>query len=177
MPEKIRQHPTVDFDATALLLHKSPMKFKFNFDLANHATGAFSANVDIGELDNETVNPVGKPLGLFYVKTGKMSSGTISITGNKTIANAKISMLYDDLHLVPLKAGPDGDLKKKRVSGWIGNILFIKNSNPKDGEIIRRPEYNFVRKPGANFFSLLWNTTLKGILLTFGIPVKLVIKE
>lgn len=175
MPEKIGRHPVTNFSVNTLFMHRVPTKISINFDMAHQKTGAFNMDVEMAGLENETINDPAKALGMFYVKTGKMQSGKIHIDGNNLSANANMAMLYNDLHIDPLKPAPDGGLKKRRVSSWIANIFFIKNENPFDGKIIRKPNYSVQRGTMGNFFRLIWITTLTGILKTLGMPEKLVI--
>lgn len=177
VPAEIKAHPVAVFTSRALFMHHVPMTVKFNFDLLKYKTGEFSVHVTMDTLDNATVNNITEPLGPFNVKTGQMQRAEVDIDGNNYRASGNISLKYNDLHITPLKKDKkeNGGMKSKNVTALFANILFIKNDNPKGGEL-RQPEFSVDRDPQSNFFHLIWISTLTGILKTIGIPVKLVIK-
>ncbi len=82
-------------------------------------------------------------------------------------------MLYDDLHITPLK--PDDNdsskLKKKSVMSFFANKFFIKNANPSHGDTPRYSEV-IVQRAHNGFFNFVWKTILTSILKTVGIPLK-----
>jgi len=175
IPSRIKEHPVIEISGNVLFMHQVPTKAKFTFDLMRHKRGNFTADVQMGSLNNETLNPMSEPLGLFFIKSGQMQQGSLHVEGDNSSTSGKISITYTDLHIDPLKnADENGKLKKKRASALIANVL-IKNSNPAKGEALRQPEYTVLRDHRANFFSMIWLTTEIGLLKTMGVPVKLVI--
>ena len=96
------------------------------------------------------------------------------VLGNNYKASGDIVMLYNNLHVTPMKQDPQktGELKKKSVTSLIANSLILKDENPsKDGQI-RKVNVSFTRKSGT-FFNLVWKTMFVGILKTIGAPEKL----
>lgn len=82
-------------------------------------------------------------------------------------------MLYNDLHLTPLKnADSTGNLKKKTLAGFVANTFFIKDANPSPGESLRNPEVIAQREGGGTFFNFLWKAIFTAIAKTIGIPGK-----
>jgi hypothetical protein len=176
IPSQIKQHPIADFSAEGMFMHHVPMKAAFTFNLAKHKTGEFSVYVTMGAIDHQTVNLLAEPLGLFSIKSGETQEAIIHIEGNNLKTSSKLAISYSDLHINPLKkADENGNLKKKRVSAFIANVFLIKNSNPEKGKALRQPEYTVERDHHGNFFNMIWNTTLTGLLKTIGVPVKLVV--
>lgn len=176
IPSQIKLHPIADFSAEGSFMHHVPIKAAFTFDLAKHKTGEFSVDVKVGAIDHQTVNLLAEPLGLFSIKSGETKEGGIHIEGNNLKTSAKLAISYSDLHIDPLKkADENGELKKKHVSSFIANAFLIKNANPEKGKALREPEYTVERDHHGNFFNMIWNTALTGLLKTIGVPVKLVI--
>lgn len=177
IPTEIKLHPAAVFSGTALFMNKVPMTIKFNFDLSKYSTGNFSVDITMNTLDKATINKISEPLGVFTVKTGEMQHATGHLEGNNFRTTGNITMLYNNLHITPLKKDQEekGKLKKKTVTSLFANILFVKNENPKNNEL-RQPTFGVERNQYTSFFNLIWKTILTGILKTIGIPVKLVIK-
>jgi hypothetical protein len=112
-------------------------------------------------------------MGLFMVKKGRLKELTAYITGDNNKASGDVLMLYDDLHITPMKKDPqNNELKKKSVTSFIANTFVLKDENPsKDGQV-RKETASFTRKSGT-FFNLIWKTIFVGILKTIGAPEKL----
>jgi hypothetical protein len=174
---QIKKHPLTTFSGNGLFMHSIPFKTTFYFDFSKYKTGDFSADLHMDSLGPGTINPLAEPLGLFSVKSGLMQQGTVHIDGNNFGSKGNIIFNYVDLHIHPLKkANEKGQLKKKHLTSFIANAFIIKNENPVDGKDIRHPSFSVPRDHHENFFSLIWNTILTGILETIGVPVHMVIK-
>lgn len=174
IPAQMKKSRQSFANVTALFMHKAPVKANFKFDLVKVNSGDFSVDLQMGKLDTALLNPIAEPLGLFTIKTGTVEKATAHVNGNNYQANANVLFLYNDLHLTPLKKDENkkSELKKKRFTGTLANIFFIKNSNPgKNGEV-RNPQYMIKRDQHPNFFNFAWKTVLTGILKTIGIPEK-----
>jgi hypothetical protein len=122
-------------------------------------------------LDNTILNPVTEPLSLFTIKKGTMKKATVHIEGNTATAESKMLILYNDLHITPLKVDDGGSLKKKPFTGFFANTFFIINDNPNKGSTPRNAEV-FVKRDNESFFGFIWKIMLKGILKTIGVPLK-----
>ncbi len=176
IPSRMKQNPVTNFSADGMFMHHIPMKAAFTFDLSKYKSGDFTVDVHMGAADNQTLNLLAEPLGLFLIKSGGLQEGVIHIAGNNFRTTAKLVISYNDLHIDPLKkADENGKLKKKRASAFIANTFLIKNSNPEKGRTLRQPDYTMLRDHHGNFFNVIWETTLTGVLKTIGVPVKLVI--
>jgi hypothetical protein len=172
---EIRQQRYSTLSAKAAFMHHVPLAVTFRYDLSKYRTGEFIADVQMGALDNGTINPIAERLGLFSVKTGQMQKAIIHVEGNNFNTKGNIAMHYSDLHVTPLKKDDDGNLKKKRVTGLLANIILIKNENPKGNEL-RQPDFTVERGTHKNFFNLLWASILTGVVKTVGVPTKFVRK-
>jgi hypothetical protein len=175
LPNAIKANHTTTVSASGMFMKKALVTLGLSFDLSNYQTGAFSAQIHSkAVIDGTMVNPIAEPLGLFKVKTGELKQLDSHMSGNNNQASGTVTMLYDNLHITPLKPDPDNkrQLKKKSVTSLIANTFVLKDENPsKDGNV-RKEEATFTRKSGT-FFNLIWKTTLVGILKTIGAPTKL----
>ena len=170
----IKQNNKTVLTATAVFMHKAQLKTRFQFNLSKIKTGAFTANVEIGALDNEVLNPIAEPMGLFQIKSGSLQKATASIHGDNYNASGKVLVLYKDLHVTPLKpSGTDTtEIRKKHLVSFFANTFIVKNDNPSKGEEPRSPDASFKRLMGSDLFNLVWKTMLVGTLKTIGVNPK-----
>jgi hypothetical protein len=160
--------------ATAIFMHKAQLKTRFQFNLSKIKTGAFITNIQMGAMDNEVLNPIAEPMGLFQIKSGNLQKATASIQGNNYSASGKVLVLYDDLHITPLKpAGSDTtEIRKKHLVSFFANTFIVKNENPSKGQEPRSADASFKRLVGSDLFNLVWKTMLVGTLKTIGVNPK-----
>jgi hypothetical protein len=174
LPRAIRRNHITTVKALGNFLKTTPAYLTLKFDLNNYKSGIFSAELKSGKgFDGTLVNSVSEPMGLFMVKKGRLKELTAYITGDNNKASGDVLMLYDDLHITPMKKDPqNNELKKKLVTSFIANTFVLKDENPsKDGQV-RKETASFTRKSGT-FFNLIWKTIFVGILKTIGAPEKL----
>ena len=175
LPTAIEHNHLATVSATGLFMNSAPAELKLGFDLSKYQNGAFTAELNsIKGFNGQMVNPIAEPLGLLTVKRGELKELHSQIHGDNHEASGKVTLLYNDLHLTPLKKDPNnpGELKKKSVTSLIANAFVLKDENPsKEGEV-RNEDASFTRHTGT-FFNLIWKTTLVGILKTIGAPTKL----
>jgi hypothetical protein len=171
VPAEIKKNSKTKFSGTGLFMKQVPLTCKFQFDFSKHKTGDFSVDINLGEINKDVLNPFTQPLGMFTVKSGTMQQGNAHIEGNNFSAKCKLQMLYNDLHLTPLKKDDDG-LKRKTITGLIANAFLIKNNNPSHGEAPRTEDIFIQRKESYGFFTLVWKAMLTAIVKTIGIPGK-----
>ena len=150
-----------------------PFTSNLSFDLKKYKTGNFSMQMSIGGLDKNIINPIAEPLGLFTVKTGAVTSADTKIEGDNYTSNVNMLMLYNDLHLMPLKKddGTDNGVHKKPITGFFANVFLIKNANPAHGNDPRIVQVK-VERDGQAFFGFVWKSMLTAILKTIGVPEK-----
>jgi hypothetical protein len=110
-------------------------------------------------------------LGLFSVKRGTKQKASANIEGNNLTARGKIIMIYNDLHISPLKTDEDNNLRKKSVMSFLANTFYIKNENPTKGDAPRSADI-VVKRDNQSFFGFIWEVMLTGILETIGVPLK-----
>jgi hypothetical protein len=175
LPNAIKSNHITTVSASGMFMKTAPVTLGLSFDLTKYQSGAFSAQIESKTTVNgPTINALAKPLGLFRVKTGELKQLISHVSGDNRQASGNVTMLYDNLHITPMKADPGnpGELKKKSVTSLIANTFVLKDENPsKDGDV-RKEDASFTRKSGT-FFNLIWKTTLVGILKTIGAPTKL----
>jgi hypothetical protein len=171
LPLLIKTNKNVSFSGSGLFMHKIPFKFSFKSDLSKYKTGDFSTHIQLAKLDNAILNPLTEPLSLFTIKRGTMQKASIDIDGNNSTAHGKLVMLYNDLHITPLKPDDDGSFKKKSVMSFFANTFFIKNDNPAKGDAPRNTDV-ILKRNNRSFFGFIWKIILTGILKTIGVPPK-----
>ncbi len=114
MPFSMKANKFSTFSGSGFFMHQIPVTARFQFDLSKARTGDFSADIHVGAMDKTIVNPIAEPLGMFTLKSGTIQQATAHIRGDNFKASAKMVMLYNDLHLTPLKnLDSTGNLKKK----------------------------------------------------------------
>lgn len=174
MPEVIRRNNKTSFVTSAVFMKKAKLKTNFQFNLSKLKTGAFTSAIEMSSITNAALNPIAEPLGLFTIKSGNLQKASATISGDNYSASGKVSVLYDDLHITPLKAKPADttDLKKKHLVSFIANTFLIKNDNPSKGEAPRQENAFYKRTEGSDLFNLVWKTMLVGTLKTIGINAK-----
>ncbi len=173
IPASIKANKLFACSGSGLFMHQIPVTAGFQFNLAKSPTGDFSADIHIAAMDKTIVNPVAEPLGMFTLKSGTIQEATAHIQGDNFKAKAKIIMLYNNLHLTPLKnTDSTGNLKKKTLTGFFANTFFIKHANPSPGKSPRNPEVITQRDGKGTFFNFLWRALLAAIVKTIGIPRK-----
>ena len=171
LPPTVKYNKKASFSGSCLFMHQIPAKCSFQFDLSKYKTGDFSISIQIGALDKTVLNPFTEPLGLFTVKRGILQKASARIEGNNSAARGEILILYNDLHITPLKTDSDNKLKKKSVMSFFANTFFIKNENPSKGDAPRSADI-VVKRDNQSFFGFVWVIMLKGILQTIGVPLK-----
>jgi hypothetical protein len=173
--EAIKRNHFTTVSVSGIIMHRAPAHLDLRLDLAHYKTGVFSASLNsIKSFNGTDVNPVAEPLGLFKVKRGELKQLTAHINGNNYKASGEVLMLYNNLHITPLKkdAQNPAELKKKSVTSFIANTFLLKNENPSKEGQVRKEKASFNRRSGT-FFNLIWKTILVGILKTIGAPEKL----
>lgn len=175
MPISIKTNKLFTCFASGFFMHKIPVTAHFQFNLSKIRTGNFSADLHVGAMDKTIINSIAEPLGMFTLKSGTLQQATAHIRGDNFKAKAKMVMLYNDLHVTPLKNHDStGHLKKKTIADLFANTLFIKNANPSPGESLRNPEVIAQRDDSGTFFNFLWKAIFTASAKTIGIPRKLI---
>jgi hypothetical protein len=175
LPESIKRNSVTSFSGTARFMSTTPTNATFKFNLNDVANGSFSADLSMGKLDASTINSFSTTMSTFILKRGEMKQASGHVEGNNYSAKGHLLLLYDDLHITPVKdtLNTEGKQKKKHLTSFIANTFLIKNSNPSNGSAPRQEDGNFQRKPNTSFFNLVFKTMLTATLKTIGLPVKL----
>ena len=174
LPAEVATHPEASFKGSCRFMNASEMAGTFTFALPRNKLGAFTANLSIGPLSPETVNPFGEAMGLLRIKTGQLQYAKADVAGNNNKIKGSITAAYTDLHIMPLKpAAESGEpLRKKRVIGKIANVLLVKDNNPQKGGELRTLPFELQRTTEGNFFNFMWMGIRQGMLKTIGVPPK-----
>lgn len=169
---KTYQHTTAKLNG--FFMNAIPLTTNFSFDLKKYKTGNFSMQMNIGSIDKSILNPIAESLGLFTVKTGTVTKANTKIKGDNFTSNVDLLMLYNDLHLTPLKkdSGENTTMHKKTITSFFANVFLIKNANPTHGSNLRTAQVNAQRNIQESFFGFVWKSILTAILKTIGIPEK-----
>lgn len=161
------------FDVKTKFMKQSQASIKFIFNLAKPKTGDFTTEVYGSNMTANLLNPIAEPLGMFHLKSGNVSELKMFTKGNNSGTHSKFTLKYDDLYIIPLKKDDekDDELKEKKFTGFIANLLLIKKEN--NSEEPKSYSYDVERGEYPNFFTLNWKAMLKGIVKTIGAPEQL----
>jgi len=169
----INKKAVTTVSANGTFMHFVPVSAHISFDLNQVKSGQFSATIDLGKFDASRLQNITEPMGLFLIKRGTVDKAHADVSANNYNGNGKITLIYNDLHITPVKKDDDraSGFKKKSAFSFIANTLVIKDENPTHGNL-RQPEVSVKRDPKESFFNFIWKIALSGILKTTGIPEK-----
>ena len=168
----------VTVHATALFMHKIPIKADFVFNRANYKSGGFTARINSDkDFDGSAINSFAMPMGLVKIEKGSLQKLQANMKGDELQASGEITILYKDLklHLLEKDKG-EKELDKKGVTTLFANMFVLKKDNPKEGDEPRKEQVQFKRIPEGGFFMLVWKTILTGGLKTIGAPTRIASK-
>lgn len=169
--EEILRSKAMIIDARARFMKESPVSAHFKLDLLNASNGGFAVTTEMGPVSVEALNSITRPLGMVEIKSLKLHSVSIAVTGNNNVANSKVKILYEDLKINALKE-EDHQLKKKGLLSFIANHFVIKTENPAKGKPARVETGSFIRDPSKSFFNLIWKSTFVAAGKTVGFKAK-----
>ncbi len=174
MAGEIKKHPDARLRGSCRLMNAATMTGDFLLALSRNRKGAFTADLTMGAMSHDAVNPFSEGMGLVRFTGGDLQEATAHIAGNNDWVNGRLSARYTDLHIEPLKTKEDqsGRLKGKKITRTIANSLFVKDNNPSKGKL-RQPEFSLDRTKEGNFFNFVWMGLKAGLLKTLGVPLKL----
>ncbi len=157
--------------ATGWLLDATPLAAHLDLELARRRKGAFQADVQVGQVGYQTLDPLAESLGQVRLTSGRLDGGQVALRGNNDAITGNFSVRYHDLHLELLQSrrNAEGRLKQKLLLSKLGNVLFVKDNNPSRG-VLRQPTVSLKRTDQPSFFNFLWNALVVGLLKTFGVP-------
>lgn len=175
VPERIKKNSQIVATASAIFMYQIPMTGTFRFNLANYKNGGFSASFTVSGFNTPVLNSLAEPFGDVMIKKGNVHSTKADIAGDNYHGHGKVLMLYNDLHLTPLKRDESraSGYKKKSVYSLLANKLVLKDDNPSGDKEPRVGEADYKRDPQGSFFNLVWKSALVGILKTIGAPERL----
>ena len=175
LPAEVSAHPTATFKGNCQFMNASPLLANIALELPRERKGAFSADMTLGSLMPETINPFAEGMGLLRIKSGQLQYAKVHSEGNNNRAQGSLTAAYTDLHIMPLKTADDKEepLRKKRVIGKLANVLLVKNNNPAKGGTLRQSDFSLERTTQPNFFNFLWSGIRQGMLKTIGLPADL----
>ncbi|HYJ65921.1 MAG TPA: hypothetical protein VEV62_19395 [Parafilimonas sp.] len=173
MPAVMKTYQYTTAKLNGFFMNAVPLTSNFSFDLKKYKTGNFSMQMNIESIDKNILNPIAEPLGLFTIKTGTVTKANTKIEGDNFTSNVDLLMLYNDLHLTPLKKDSGGTttMHKKTITSFFANVFLIKDANPSHGNV-RNVQVNAQRNIQESFFGFVWKSILTAILKTIGIPEK-----
>ena len=136
----------------------------------NAPDGAFTFRGTVGPMNMPALNPLASALGLVKLESGHISKVEWDVKGNAVGSTGTMKMYYNNLKVMLLKEGEDGEVpKKKGLLSFLANKIVIKDSNPEKDKPLRVAQIEFTRAPSQSFFSLLWKSVYTGIRETVGI--------
>lgn len=152
--------------ASSIFMNAGKLDAMFRLDLANAATGKFSVDATLGQMNGLSLNTMTEGLALIKIKSAEIDGLRAHIDGANKSATGIVTFLYRDLSFDVLK-NDDGELKKRGLFSFIANTIIIKKSNPgKPGEVARKYAVVHSHDPTKSFFNLIWKAISQGILKT-----------
>jgi len=162
--EWIVQNKYFSLDANAKLMSAGPLHALFKFDLANADKGAFSLDVEAGNMDGKKLNTATIPLGLFEIKNADIHKISVHINAGNYNSNGTVTFYYKDLEVEVLKKDEeDKQLKKKGFISFIANSFIIEKSNNANDKNKDPKRVSYKRNPEKSFFNLIWKTIFTGL--------------
>ncbi len=157
IPTLIKQDNKMIMNASAKFMGASNLKTTWELPLSK-ANATFKVEGSLTGFNAKVLNKISEPLGMASFSRGQINGLTFSMTGDDYHSDGEATLKYEDLKIKLLKG--DGDstdaLKDKDLISFAANI-FVKNSNPKNGNL-RTGKINFDRDITKSFFNLLWKS-------------------
>lgn len=162
IPAIISKNNTMLLQATSKFMQASNLKTTWVLPLAK-ANSTFKVSGSLTGFDATALNKISEPLGMASITKGKINGLSFSMTGNDYHANGDAILKYDNLKIKLLKSKGDSTtaLEDKDLVSFAANI-FIKNSNPKNGNL-RTGKIDFDRDITKSFFNLLWKSIFQAV--------------
>jgi hypothetical protein len=174
--QEIKRKNVANVTATCLFMGKVPLKGSFLFYLEKQRHGAFSTDIEMGQMDHSVVNPFAEPMALISMSSGTLQKAVTHVSGDDYNASGTLSAAFTDLHIQLLKkdsaAGGQG-LKKKVITNFLANTFIIRKNNPGYTNKLRKPDFDLKRGDHPNFFNFLWSAIKVGLLKAIGVPPEL----
>ncbi len=160
IPRQIKLNPICVLKGTGSLLGKARCSTEWRLFL-DTKNGKFEIDGQIGSISFNEFNSLTKPLGLTTIQ-GQLNELKFSMAGNDHSATGDLYMLYNHLKLETFDFNLDNhQFKLKKAKSALSN-LFVKNSNPSNGDT-RLAKFSAVRNIRKSFFNLVWKGVYDGI--------------
>jgi len=167
-PGTLRINNNCRIEVNGSLMDLTPMQATLIFPIGDKQ-GRFFIEGTTGGGEAVKLNKLTEPMGMARIKDGTVKSLHYKLSGNNTQANGTVTLLYDDLEIDFLELDDDkpSGIDKKDVTSFVASI-FLKKSNPKNGNDVRTVNVQHARDMNRSFYNLVWKTIFEGINLTIG---------
>ncbi len=116
--EDIANNKFLKINTNARLMGDANIKAAFVFDLSRTATGAFSADAELGPMNGKHLNIAAMPLGSFEINSLNIKQLKAHVQGDNNKATGSVFFIYDDLKITVLKL-EDNQGSKGKKSGFL----------------------------------------------------------
>jgi hypothetical protein len=165
VPELISRNDHCVLKLSGQLFKRSPISATFTFSLSDPAA-SFNVDGQLQDVEAAQINATAKALALTEIPSVHISKTDLHISGNETYGRGSVTMLYNDLKVVPQEVGNDKQLNKKHVTSFLANTLLIYPDNPMEGKPVRNESSYVPRDLHKSFFNLIWKCLFNSIQKT-----------
>ncbi len=144
--------------ATAFLENKLFTKLDLRESYAD-PLGGFLMTVQMGPADLTILNPILKPLASAELRSGKLDSMTMRVTGREALAVGEMKMVYHDFKINVINAN---NKKRGLISLFVNSLIKNKNTD-------RMGTVFFERLRDRSAINYLVKITLSGVSSSIGI--------
>ncbi len=169
----LQKNNNCNVQLTSYFMNRGKLNVSFNFNLTDK-NSVFSYKGSLGPMELKSVNSATMPLTMIKITSGTIKQLSFDIHADKSRANGKILVLYNNLKVTLLKADTTNDkLKKKTLESMYANLFILKHDNPDvAGGVPRSYLVDYTRPKETAFFASLWKTLLSGIKPAVGLDKK-----
>lgn len=169
----LKKNNICDIRLTSYFMNRGKLDLSFNFNLTD-SENSFNYKGKLGPMDLQNVNPATMPLAMVKISSGHLKQLDFDIKADKNKAEGKVTLLYNNLKVVLLKADSvTENLKHRTFASMFANLFILKHDNPDaEGKTPRSFYVRYQRTPETAFFKSLWQTLLSGLKPAVGLDAK-----
>lgn len=171
--EAIKKNNITAVQLTTYFMNRGRLDVGFKFNLSDE-NAAFSYKGTLGPMGMGVLNQATMPLAMVKITSGTVKQFNFDIQANSKVFKGKVSLLYNDLKVVLLKADTANDrFKRESLISIFANLFIIKHNNPdNEKEPARSANVVYMRPKDSPFFKTMWKTLLDGIMPCVGLDQK-----
>jgi hypothetical protein len=152
----------LELQAEGLLMGKGKIIMKLKSEI-NQASNVFSLQGSLSEMESSALNPILEKSAFLKVKSGEIESMNFEFVADNMRSTGSMLLLYHGLELAVLNKQTEKTtaLKEEIVAAFIN--MKILDSNPLNGENIRKGTISSERDPERFLFNYCFRSILSGM--------------